>query len=271
MEAKKEIQIEELKKIQLDILLSIHNFCEENHIKYSLADGSLLGAIRHQGYIPWDDDIDICLLRDDYERLIKIFPRLYKKSIAMISLERNDQWAHPYAKAYNIHTVQEEDSLNNKPQIGIGIDIFPFDEVPDDEKEWKAYNRKRKLLISLLMLKWMKWRRGRSFGKNVIAILSKLVLFMFSFRQISFWIDGYSKKYNGKGHNHLYENCMGMILNHSFDKAAFDTTVDVSFEGYKVKAMIGYHDCLTNFYGDYMKLPPIEKRVAHHDIKAFWK
>jgi len=271
MEAKKEIQIEELKKIQLDILLSIHDFCKENHIQYSLADGSLLGAIRHQGYIPWDDDIDICLLRSDYERLIELFPQLYRGRIAIISLERDEQWACPFAKAYRVNTTFQEESLNNKRQIGIGIDVFPLDEVPDEDKEWKSYNRKRKLLVSLLILKWMKWRRGRSLLKNMIALASKFFLFPFSFRQIAVWIDRYSQKNNSKGYNYLYDKCMGMMIKNRFEKSAFSKTKEAIFEGHHVMIMEGYDNCLSNFYGNYMQLPPENKRISHHAFKAYWK
>ena len=138
----KEINIEELKLIQLDILQAIHDFCEENHIKYSLACGSMLGAVRHKGYIPWDDDIDVYLMRDDYEKLISSFPKVYKNVYELASLERDSKYARAYARAYNNKTIQYN-GTREKEVRGIGIDVYGSDFVPDDETAWLKDNRRR--------------------------------------------------------------------------------------------------------------------------------
>lgn len=263
--------IDEIKRIQLNVLLAIHRFCEDNHIKYSLADGSLIGAIRHQGFIPWDDDIDLCLLREDYNRFIQLFPEVYMDNISVISLERSPLWGRPYAKAYHNKTVEIEFSRNNRPKIGVGIDIFPLDEVPDDEKEWTRYNRKRRFINQLSQIKSLKWSSRRSIGKNLFATFSQVLLLPFSFRRLAILSNRYCQIYNGKGHQRLYENCLGMILKHPFSKVSFAETIDVTFEGHQLKAMKGFDDCLTSSYGDYMKLPPEDKRNSHHMSFVFEK
>lgn len=262
--------VEEIKDIQLDVLLKIHEFCVNNDIKYSLADGSLIGAVRHGGFIPWDDDIDICMMRDDYNNFIQLFPFMYKEYVSVISMERDLQWAYPFAKAYDVRTIKREPITNNRPEIGIGIDIFPLDEVPDDE-EWLRYNKTRKRLFLLFRTKALKISKDRTLFKNIIVLIAKILLSPFSHRRLSIIMDQYSKKNNGKGYNKLFECCLGMILKKPFPKSAFDNVIDITFENHRLKVMGGYDQCLRNYYGDYMQLPPIEKRVTHHSFEAFWK
>lgn len=268
---KKIENIEELKSIQLNILLKVHRFCVDNNIKYSLADGTLLGAVRHKGYIPWDDDIDICMERKDYHRFLCQFPSIYQNEISVISMERDARWAYPFAKAYDVRTIMKESTSNNKPEIGISIDVFPLDEVPDDNSVWSKYNKMRRTLIMFFRIKSLCWRNGRSTYKNFFMLVMKIILFFFSYRWLSVTISNYGKKNNDKGYSRLFECCLGMILKKPFPKSAFEETIEMSFEGYLVKVMKGYHECLENSYGAYMQLPPEEKRVSHHIFEAYWK
>ena len=135
----KEININELKIIQLDITEHFHNFCNKNKIKYSLACGSLIGAIRHNGYIPWDDDIDIYVERKDYDKLIELFPNILDGKYEFICIERNKIWNIPYGKIFDNRTIVEENTNDWLP-IGVNIDIFPIDKVPDNNIIWKTYN-----------------------------------------------------------------------------------------------------------------------------------
>ena len=262
--------VDELKSIQLNILLKVHQFCVENNIKYSLADGTLLGAVRHKGYIPWDDDIDICMERKDYHRFINEFPDVFKNEIAVVSMERDTQWAFPFAKAYDVRTVLKEKATNNKPQIGVNIDIFPLDDVPNGDA-FEDYNKRRKKMFLFFRTKALKWREGRSLKNNLSMIAVKVLLSPFSHRKLSEFMDTYAQKNNGKSYSLLYECCLGMILKGPFPKEVFKETIDMPFEGHLLKVMSGYHVCLTCSYGNYMQLPPIEKRTSHHAFKAYWK
>jgi lipopolysaccharide cholinephosphotransferase len=136
-----------LKQYQLGNLLALHRFCTEKKINYSLAYGSLLGAIRHQGIIPWDDDIDVCLLRDEYNRLIQEFPIQLEGKYSLHSLERQKDYVRPYARLCDDTTLETFQDNVPMPPMGIGIDIFPIDEVPEDEKEWQKFNKKRRRLV----------------------------------------------------------------------------------------------------------------------------
>ena len=138
----KKIETEELKRIQVDILKDIHEFCSINNIHYSLAYGTLLGAIRHQGYIPWDDDIDIMMLRSDYEKFIHTFPGSFKHlSICAPELDLN--YYAPYANVWDNRTILDE-GINNADHrgktIGIKIDVFPIDKT-SSSRLFEFYSR----------------------------------------------------------------------------------------------------------------------------------
>lgn len=263
--------VEELKQVQLDILLAFHQFCVENNIKYSLAAGSLIGAVRHKGFIPWDDDIDVYLLRDDFKRLETIFPDVYHEKYYLLTLNREKEWPRAYGKMCDIRTVEIEEATNNYP-MGVGIDVFPVDDVPDNLREWTIFENKRRFWRDFVTLKLTKYSCNRSFLKNVIILLSRCTTCFFSFGYLTRKLDRMAQENNDKGYNHVYENCPGLYnSSHPWLKEDMADIIDVLFEGHIVHIMKGYDDYLTTVYGDYMKLPPKEKRLSTHTVKAYWK
>ena len=264
----KEIGLEELKVLQLDVLQAIHDFCQKNGITYSLACGTALGAVRHKGYIPWDDDIDIYLLRDDYERLIREYPK--EGRYQLISMERDEEWDRPYAKAYDDTTLFVE-KYNCAKVIGVGIDVYPIDHVPEKELEWKRFDKKRRFLQRLHTIKQIQFDFSRDFSKNSFLVVSKTLLLPFSRKRLSKIIDKYIKQYNTNNSNWVFESAQGMIQKNRFHKEVFEKTIPVKFENREFMLFANFDEYLKNGYGDYMKLPPVEKRIAHHAYKAFWK
>lgn len=254
--------------IQLDILQVIHDFCVDHSINYSLACGTLLGAIRHKGYIPWDDDIDIYLLRTDYEKLIKEFPCSFK-NVKLASLERDRNWTRAYAQAYDERTIEEMES--NGYHVGVGIDVYPIDQVPENFKEWKKYNKRRRFFQKAYGIKYMTYRKGRDPWKNIILFVLKMFLIPFSLRNIGEFLNRYAQKNNQIESNLVFECCQGMLQKNPFKKECMRSFIDISFENRMYKAMAGYDSYLSNGYGDYMQLPPIEKRVPNHRFKSYWK
>lgn len=264
--------LEELKEIQLNILVALHRFCVEHGIKYSLAAGSLIGAVRHKGFIPWDDDIDIYLMRHEYNKLISLFPNNYEEKYCLLTIERDKNWHRSYGKLCDNRTIEIEETRNKSEGIGIGIDIFPIDDVPDDLTEWMLYEKLRRLLRNMMTLKSLELSKKRSIIKNILVLFSRIVLSPLSFRYLSKIIDNYAQKCNMKGYSHVYENCLGVYNSkHPWLKHDLEEVIDVIFEGHGVKIMQGYDDYLVTIYGDYMQLPPEEKRVTHHAFKAYWK
>lgn len=265
----REIELDELKVLQIGVLQAIDEFCEEHGIRYSLACGTLLGAVRHQGYIPWDDDIDIYLPREDYCRLIAEFPDVYKGKYKIASLERDSLWNRPYANAYNDETVFIENARYSE-RIGVNIDLFPVDDVPIGE-EWEYFNKKRRLELRLFSLKFVCLDRRRSFIKNASLVLFRALTFFYSTRKWAMHIDHMIQQNNKKGHCYCFECCLGLLQKKPFPKKLFDTLVYVPFENRQFKAFADSDSYLKNGFGDYMKLPPKEKQISHHSYKAYWK
>jgi lipopolysaccharide cholinephosphotransferase len=266
----KSIDLEELKSIQLDIVQVMHNFCIENDIKYSLACGSLLGAVRHSGYIPWDDDIDVYLERTDYKKLIKLFPKVYKGRYELIHLENNEKWNLPYAKLYDNRTLILE-KVEHWIPIGVNIDIFPLDKVPENDDEWNKYNKNRIFLRDLIGYKAIKPCKRFSFVKNVLAFITMICFFFISRRFHAKMVNWYAQRFNEREENVLLFECVqGIFQKKPFSKEDFVRTIMHKFEDRELCIMEGYDHCLRRGFGDYLQLPPIEKRISHHSFNAYW-
>ena len=131
----KEISIEELKDLQTGIAVMVHDFCQEHGIRYFLGYGSLIGAVRHKGYIPWDEDIDLGMPRPDYERFIHTFPGAYP-DLKVFAPELDPGYYAPYANVCLEGTLLVEQNLSHHGrEIGVKVDIFPIDGAPSDDAE----------------------------------------------------------------------------------------------------------------------------------------
>jgi len=263
------IEIQELKQLQIGVLNAVHSFCKTHHIRYSLACGTMLGAVRHKGYIPWDDDIDIYLLRDDYDKLIKLFPVVYLDHYELFSLERNKYWSRPYAKAFDNRTVLYENS-SDSISIGVNIDIYPIDDVPDNLHTWNRYNSIRRILQKLFLVKIIRLEKRRSFWKNSMMLFVKFFLSFIDKRHFACLLSRYAQLNNGKGYHNVFECVQGMLQKNRFSKYLFEELCEYSFENKQFLGFKNYDEYLKNGYGDYWNLPPIEKRVTHHFFDAYW-
>ena len=261
----REISLEELKKLQMDVLEAIDIFCRDNDIRYSIACGTLLGAVRHKGYIPWDDDIDIYMLRSEYDKLISKFPLLYKEKYKLLSLERSNKWDLVYAKAFNDETIVIEAATVGET-YGVNIDIYPIDNVPDDDKEWKRYNKWRRKIQLLHAYQFRTYDSMNSWIKKFLLFLVQ----PFS-RLTARFIDSFVCRYNNEATKYVFESSQGLLVKNRFERNLFDHLIEMKFEDRTFMAFADFDNYLSNAYGDYMKLPPKEKRVTHHTFKAFWK
>lgn len=265
-----ELTLDEVKRIQVEILSAVHSFCCDNNITYSVACGTLLGAIRHKGYIPWDDDIDIYLRREDFERLEELFPESIYSRYSFVSLNRSRKWGRPYGKIYDSKTLFY-DGEEKTEDIGINIDVYPIDKVPDNYRKWQIYNKLRRGIIHLYEVKYIPLSTKRGFFKNSILILLKGLTIFFSKRQMALFVSRIAQLFNNKSYSYSFENVQGMLVKKRFPSDLFNNIVEIPFEEIMVMAFDGYDRYLVNAYGDYMKLPPESKRVSHHIFKAYYK
>lgn len=256
--------VEEVKKIQIELLDLVADFCEKNEIAYWIDCGTLLGAIRHKGYIPWDDDIDVGMLRVDFERFSELFNN------------RNDQYyficAENTPDAYYAHgkvldrttTLYEPDEKGYKTCIN--IDIFVYDNVPNEEIAKKMYDRRDKCRF----FHGTRFAHGRPSGNALRRTMVYIFRYMLKLVPKGFFIQKMAR--NAKQYKKQETKYVGNFTSYArmiCEKEVFDSFTTAEFEGKEYRIPIGYDRWLRAFYGDYMQLPPEEKRVSHHKFEAY--
>ena len=253
--------IQELRQIQMGILDEVHRYCEAHGLRYFLSSGTLIGAVRHKGYIPWDDDIDIYMPRQDYEAFLQSYHD-EKGIYRAINPSTESHYYYTFAKVVDQRTHMVEKETEGY-EIGVYMDIFPVDFVTEDMQQRQRIFKQKKLLYKI--------RRCKISNSNPLQ--SRLAYIVYkcwpmSVRQIEQKIRQLivlptptSTVCNMTEAGPTIKGC--------FPADDIASSVDIEFEGKTYKTMIGYKDYLQRTYGDYMTLPPVEQRVTHK-FEAYW-
>ena len=262
----RQLNEEEIKEVELGVMDYIHNLCQKENINYSLAYGTLLGAVRHKGYIPWDDDVDISLKRDEYDKLYQAVLRDNDPIYKVASWENDARYPYPFYRVYDARTVYENNYIENDIDLGICVDVFPFDYYADVNKEMVKLDTYRRLSVYTLY-----GIHSKSAGlKNIVRYLLVLV---FRLTRVKTW----NKKMNllsmqandNDSIDYLMEN---KRTSTKFEKTLLDKVMDSPFEDRTYKIPEASHQILSAIYGDdFMEIPPVEKRVKHDDFVAYIK
>ena len=262
----KKLDIDEIKEVELGVMDYIHNICKEKGINYSLAYGSLLGAVRHRGFIPWDDDLDIALKRDEYDKLYQAILEDNNSIYKIVSWENDSRYPYPFYRVYDSRTVYENNYIQNDIELGICVDVFPFDDYKDVNKEITKLDMYRRLSVYTLY-----GIRNKEAGiKNIVRYL---MLVVFRLTRVKTW----NKKLNdcskapvdGEYIDYLMES---KKYSTKLDAKALDEVVECKFEDRVYNIPKDYDHILTTIYGsDYMEIPSLEKRIQHDDFVAYIK
>lgn len=263
-----ELSLEELKVIELDILKMFDRFCKDHNIRYFLGYGTLLGAIRYKKFIPWDDDIDVLVPREDYDRLLALFEDTQK--YRLYAYERNRKYRYPFAKLCDMDTSLTEIYYPyNGVELGVNIDIFPLDRWADDLET--ARQEAHRIGKYNAHLSYMKVDKPQTDKIIRYAVWSGVIAWC-RMRGSAYYIRRVTKecvKPCQKGSRYMGVKAWPIWGDRGIIPAeVFNDAIDIEFEGSMFPAPIGFDTYLTCLYGDYMPEPPVEKRKTHHSFVA---
>ncbi len=256
-------RLKELQKIELQILKEIDKICKDNNICYYLGEGSLLGAIRHQGFIPWDDDIDLIMERNDYERFLKIAPKVISKDYEIQHSTLIHNYWSPFIKVRYLGkcSFKQTHISHLTDHNGPLIDIFPVDNVPK-ENSIKQFIQAYKIKFYRGMLSYkLKLRHPKKIKGFIIKFCSNFI----SVKRIHKNLDKTFKKYNNDNNSFMVN--LASYYNYkkqTVPKKWYGKPRMVKFEEFIIPVPKEAEKLLASIYGDYMTLPPEEKRVIKH-------
>lgn len=261
--------LEEIQKIELDILQEIDNVCRKNKLTYYLAGGTLLGAIRHKGMIPWDNDIDISMPREDYNTLLSIWGSVCKKEYYKVRTFGQNNYYIPFAKIEDRRTLLKQNNSSDSSEIGLFVDIFPIDAYGSD------INIAKKTIAYINNTCGRITRAGADY-ENISLLSNCKQLFW----KLFYSIVGKKRAYDSalkplqdfdKKTSKYVASTFGLRREKELmDKTLFESTIEVEFEGHKYFAPIGYDAYLKAMYGDYRVLPSVQDRKVPHEFDAYW-
>lgn len=257
----------ELQNKLLDILVWFDAVCQENKLNYYLVGGTMLGAMRHQGFIPWDDDIDVGMPREDYKKLASILSTKKDGKYVLETPETDaKEYYYPCSKIYDTTTTLIE---NTKAKIkrGIYIDVFPLDGIGDSQEEGKENYKKIHRLHYFLLSRVTGIRKGRSFFKNAAVIMMKIIPeFLINNKRILKMLTTACQQRSFEKSSFVGNLVGAWQAKEIMPKVVFGTPTKVLFENVEVFGVECPDEYLTYLYGDWRKLPPPEKQVSHHDF-----
>lgn len=267
----KSITIDELKQIQLDIMQAVHDYCLQQGLHYSLAYGTLIGAVRHKGFIPWDDDIDIMMPRTDYDRLVKGFSHPYYK---LYDYSSDPEYVHPYAKVADTRTLLAENT--NAKDLGINIDVFPVENMFDTPEQCTAFLSEIRQIKKRFRMKMLRPSKKNVWWKRIAIRLSKLLVLGQTMRGITqLQVNRVATLTNNQSRYVAIVNCNDCSDNYlrSFwPREWFDSYITVPFEDRQFQIIENFDPHLRQLFGEYMTPPPASQRTSPHTLtRIYWK
>lgn len=273
MDVKNEIALLELRELQMCIMDEIDVFCRKHDIHYTMSGGTLLGAVRHKGFIPWDDDMDIQMLRKDYIRFNQLWNKSHDHSeyLQLLSIEAGTNMGYAFGKIVDSRTAMV---VKGKESEGVYVDIFPLDKVRD----YDDFTRRRNKHIRLYrQRKGLYWRRLAMYGqvpfwRILLALLRSPHFPSKTLEQVVEQINMNAQELESETCDYYFEMVSGFRCKDLIPTSVFNTYIELPFEDRRYMCVEAYDEYLTRTFGNYMQLPPIEEQVKQHMFsKVYWK
>ena len=258
----------EVKQIQIQILKEFANYCDQNNLVYFLGYGTLLGAVRHKGFIPWDDDIDVVMPRSDYNKFMKKFNK-NSKNLEVFDILNDLTYNYSFAKLSDKSTFLKEDCDIAFDKLGVNIDIFPLDGVSSNQKEQKRKIKKIKIYRNILGLKNISILRKRALYKNILLFLGKIFFYFIDYKKIVKKIVRSATELDYDASDIVACLVWNYGIKEVISKGVFEKSIKLEFENGLYNAPQDYDKYLKSIYGDYMTLPSEEERASNHVFKAY--
>lgn len=247
---------------EVEILDVFHEVCMRNGLRYSLAYGTLIGAVRHKGFIPWDDDIDVLMPREDYEKLLHVWDVDPNRGFILQEPYTSPDLVVNFGKIRKDHTafIQAEFEREKKYHKGVFIDVFPLDRV--------APSRFSRMIQRFFCKLVMLYNRGYTSGNGgVSGLAEKLLLAIVPknyYRTIQRWAEKHATRWNDNTNQQWFGFQTVSDMAHFYAPNVFDNLIELEFEGKYYLAFKDYDKVLRDEFGDYMQLPPEEERTWKH-------
>lgn len=264
------MNLKEIQDVLREMLKLVDHICREEDIQYFLSGGTLLGAVRHQGFIPWDDDADLMMLRPDFERFLEAAPKYMNERYAVAHCRTTEGYIMPWIRIWDLksHVLPSRNVKTGMQHLF--IDVFPIDALPANNTLSNLFFKRIRSID--IMLKCSR-RSGYFYKGERLQWMKKIIMKISAIRSSASWANALDRA--AKSGNLKKAKYAGVVtVTHYGAKErmpieVFRGTVPMSFEGETYPAPIGWETYLRGLYGDYMQLPPEEKRRSDHNLKAF--
>ena len=260
-------RLDAIQKMQLAYLLEVDRICKKHRIKYFLGGGTLLGAIRHNGFIPWDDDADIMMLREDYDRFAEVAQQELPAGMTFQSGKTDKNCFYEFNKLRVENTIFATELAKNHTDINVGIafDIFCHDKTANSRLGQKLHLAATLFTRALVLNKWnhRKADNGSRVQSAVTNFFVRLLPLRFSYFLMNHTISFFKRKKNAK---YLYDGMGRNVYNGCFSADILSEVTTHDFEGYQLPVPKKYDEYLTFLYGDYMEKAPLSTRLGCHEI-----
>lgn len=266
---KKVDTLRELQIISTYIYKDLKSFCNDNNLQVYLHGGSLIGALRHKGYIPWDDDIDVCMSRPDYEKILKLCRGKISEKCTLIDPSTNNKFNGYIPVVVYDSSAMESGQYREKEQLKIGISIFVYDGVPSNKLVRSLYYLRMYILRSKHALCRANFDHVNTSAAKIVGPVLQRFFKSENTKKYKNKILELQKKYDYEKSKYVSTNADYKSSKEVCLKTEFEEAVPVMFEGIESSTYSHYDRHLRTYYGDYMQLPPIEQQEPKHSFNAY--